>query len=217
MWSYFRWYLDNLEIENETSRTVTLRHISRDLHLDAISCEVSFPTIILPTNCLRVCFALMIFFYMSVTLIGSMSKRLSQWVYTDERKLMHNYNLILWTASLNVKRVKDQPPLKLNHHSRVSQARLHLIPWDPRVSFHKCLCSKEYRTKSVTEQTHRQILGELLVNREIKMKCLLNQDLFSVVDAGVEQSGYVQEDAECTRAVRPQIPYSASRRHVRDG
>ncbi|XP_066937768.1 irregular chiasm C-roughest protein-like isoform X2 [Macrobrachium rosenbergii] len=37
----YRWFHQNFELENETSRTLTLHKISRDLHQDAIGCEVT--------------------------------------------------------------------------------------------------------------------------------------------------------------------------------
>ncbi|XP_068220982.1 irregular chiasm C-roughest protein-like [Palaemon carinicauda] len=37
----YRWFHQNYELENETSRTLTLHKISRDLHQDAIGCEVT--------------------------------------------------------------------------------------------------------------------------------------------------------------------------------
>ncbi|XP_053635845.2 irregular chiasm C-roughest protein isoform X1 [Cherax quadricarinatus] len=37
----YRWYHNSQELQNETSRTLTLYKISRNLHQDAISCEVS--------------------------------------------------------------------------------------------------------------------------------------------------------------------------------
>ncbi|XP_071544918.1 irregular chiasm C-roughest protein-like isoform X2 [Panulirus ornatus] len=37
----YRWYHNSQELQNETSRTLTLHKISRNIHQDAISCEVS--------------------------------------------------------------------------------------------------------------------------------------------------------------------------------
>ncbi|XP_047736504.1 irregular chiasm C-roughest protein [Hyalella azteca] len=37
----FRWYHNSVELENQTLRTLTLPRISRDMHKDTVSCEVS--------------------------------------------------------------------------------------------------------------------------------------------------------------------------------